>query len=161
MEKKFKCEKCGKMFVFKSTLDIHVTKCDGVLRMRYSGKKSKCGKCSKTFAFQSNLDKHVKECDEVLRKRKEGNYNMIIGKEGKQFQCKKCEDLFSSKISFHNHFGRKHREKKFKCEKCSKLFVYKTAFESYCKICKGRIGSCKMKIEKKEITDSSAKFKLD
>ena len=53
-----KCEKCNKMFAFKWHLNIHMKKCDGMLRIRKSKKKSK-----------------------------KANYKIVTNEEGKMFQC--------------------------------------------------------------------------
>ena len=95
------------------------------------------------FALKSIMKKHVQMCDGTLRERtKNGvgnrniNYKMLEINQQIQFQCIKCQEIFSDRTSFHVHF-RTHLEKKFKCEKCTKMFIFKSNLQIHLKSCDG------------------------
>ena len=150
-EKKFKCEKCGKMFPFGSRLELHMVKCDGILRsnggvVKNCGSISKtskfnCEKCSKIFGFRSILDKHVKTCDGILRNDprvgKRGIFTVINVDGVLKYQCTKCENIYKNSWSVYPHYDKKHKEKEFKCEKCGKMFLFNSYLQVHMKKCDG------------------------
>ena len=93
----------------------------------------------------------MKSCDGILRYNVEGprksSFKIIKSEEGKQFECIKCQKVFSEKRAFHVH-NRVHREKKFRCDQCGKLFAIKSNLEGHAKRCKREfIQRNKIKVE--------------
>ena len=135
-KKKFHCNKCAKSFARVAKIIQHIY-------IVHREKKFKCEKCTKMFALKSIMKKHVQMCDGTLRERtKNGvgnrniNYKLLEINRQIQFQCIKCQEIFSDRTSFHVHF-RTHLEKKFKCEKCTKMFIFKSNLQIHLKSCDG------------------------
>ena len=94
-------------FFFKSKLDQHSGKCNGILK-------------SETYKVKDIEYKEISN---------------DVGK--KQFQCCKCEKVFEKSILALHHIYKVHREKKVKCDKCNKMFAYKSDMEKHVPICNG------------------------
>ena len=164
MEKKFKCDKCSKMFPIKSRLRKHLETCNGILTVNKMKdvKRFICETCNQMFALKSDLAKHVKrEHKQMFIERKEIEYIRIMNQNGKkQFQCKRCEKVFTRKSTVWQHFQLLHGEKKFKCDKCEKMFGWKSNLNRHLGECDGvlKTGQCKFKdIEYKEISNDGGK----
>ena len=115
-ERKYKCEKCSKMFPYKSWQENHTKICNGILK-------------TKTFSKSKIKDVEYKETfDENGRK---------------QFQCCKCEKIFDKNVTVSHHIYEIHREKKFKCDKCNKVFTFKTDMNRHIQKCNGMLKSRK------------------
>ena len=106
-----------------------------------------CDKCKKSYSDKRTLQKHYNRKHDSSTSQK--------------FDCKYCDKSFSTKVESRAHLFQVHKQK-FKCENCSKLFTYKLRFEFHGKICKlVEVGNYKMKIDKREVSDTSAKLKVD
>ena len=105
----YKCEKCNKMFAFKTDSDKHVKRCNGI---------------------SNATDKKIL---------KDVAYKEILNKNGeKQFKCSNCETVFEKQDNVRRHFHVVHEEKKFKCDKCSKMFSFSGSLRKHLKICNGQ-----------------------
>ena len=132
--KEFLCRKCDNSYEKKESVRKH-------FHTIHREKKYKCDKCSKMFPIKSILRYHLKKCNGVfyetkLDKLKDVVYKEIYNMNGvKEFQCNKCENVFTKRDQVGLHFYRKHKEKKFKCEKCNETFPFKSNLKNHEKIC--------------------------
>ena len=132
MEKKYKCEKCTKMFVYKSLQENHTKICNGIMT-------------TKTFTKGQLKDVEYKETFDENGK--------------KHFQCCKCEKVFEKSVLALHHIYKVHREKKFKCDKCNKMFTFKSDMNRHIQACDGmsRIRKANGKMKRKKITKDKIK----
>ena len=131
-ENNFKCEKCCKLFAFKSMLKTHVAKCDGKLKSR--------------ILFRRKHESLEKECE-------------IIEKEGiKLFQCNQCKKSFGKKATFQMHYYKVHKEKTFKCNTCEQAFSIPSLLKEHEKKCNIK-DSAKVNQNYKEFIDWDARKK--
>ena len=90
---KFKCEKCDKLFPFKSFLKKHVGKCEGI----------------------------VKEKRQQQQALKNIEYKIISDENSqKTFQCMRCYKKFNIAQGLYQHFSIVHRERNFQYAQCLK-----------------------------------------
>ena len=106
-EMKFKCDKCDKSFPFKSLLEIHVGKCDGITKEKRQLKQLK------NIEYRISTDENSQ----------------------KNYQCMRCDKKFNQVGGFNQQFYLMHRKKNFKCKKCDKLFPHKSKLKSHSKVC--------------------------
>ena len=127
-EKKFSCEKCGRSFIYESSLKSHVNftcKFSGYIypqsskRKQKSKKKSnvKCDYCSEILNGGNIIQRHYRKVHP--------NKPIILDGIDK-FQCSYCKAFFFSKLNLERHSHLKHGKepdagKKF-CKKCSAPF---------------------------------------
>ena len=102
----YKCEKCGKEFTRKITLDYHK---DYVC----NGKIHKCHKCKKIFRSDGTLKRHIRSC---------------VG----ELKCDKCDRKFTTKNRYMGHIENCGN---FKCNICSKEFKSKNRYEFHIENC--------------------------
>ena len=101
-ERKLKCEKCSKRFLFKSKLIHHLKSCDGVLRIykkKYhitkfdKGKMFNCNACKESYQYRSSFYKHF------YKSHKE-----------KTLKCDKCDKQFISSYKHTLHIQKCNRK---------------------------------------------------
>ena len=98
---RYNCDKCGKSFSQKGTLNSHI---QGVHEnIRYN-----CEKCDKSFSQKGTLTKHIQSVHEHIR-----------------YKCDKCDKTFSLKTVLKAHIQSVHDNFRYKCEKCDKNFTRK------------------------------------
>ena len=107
-EMKFKCEKCNKLFPFKSPLDKHMGKCDGILKEKRQEKQ-----------VLKNIE-----------------YKIIADENSQKIlQCMRCDKKFNTVHGFYQHFRQVHREKNFQCAQCTSLFSSKYFLKQHLNVC--------------------------
>ena len=202
-EKKLKCEKCYKMFAFKSILQIHLKKCDGKFRVRnphgvtvrsrnynilisdqvykfqckncheifsdrtafyihfriHMEMKFTCDNCSKNFIFKSMLETHKKKCDGILKERETNakKYKIVTSKDGQEFQCLKCPEIYSEMAEIQKHI-RKHQDKKHRCDLCGKMIWSRNISENHIKKCDGILKERRIKVKKIGLREKNYKI---
>ena len=121
-ERKFKCEKCDRLFPFDSNLRQHKKYCDG--------------------------SKKPTQRSDVRHKMRDVEYSVIENDNlGKMYQCKRCEKSFNSLHMIYQHILNIHKEKKFRCEHCDKLFSSNSLFNYHKKMYHGQHKGLKSKCE--------------
>ncbi|XP_055705218.1 zinc finger protein 888-like [Phlebotomus papatasi] len=104
-EKPFECADCGKCYLQKCALRIHIT-------MKHDSNKKRteaCHLCGKTFYFTRVLKNHIRE----------------IHTNRERYPCSICGKTYSSKHAVDSHIKSHVEEpKEYNCPKCDK--VYKT-----------------------------------
>ena len=121
---KFKCNRCGKSYKFKSILLLHLMKCDEI--------------------SLENNDKEISETETMTnskqkQKMKDKEYTVIINDDSsKIYQCNICEKKFNTQTYILQHHYNVHKEMKFKCDKCNISFPFKSLLKIHGK-CDGTI----------------------
>ena len=99
-ENNFKCDKCGRMFSFKSNLEPHMKLCDGVKKVKQklkdfeycviendnSDKQYQCNKCEQKFKTANTIRQHI--------------FNMH---KEKKFRCEICDKRFPFNFILNTH----------------------------------------------------------
>ena len=100
--KGFTCEKCGKSFTRKTSLERH----DGV----HTGEKPfECEICGKRFSQKSVMHRHLLVHNNIM----------------KPYQCELCQKTFSEKTAWRRHYETHSQKKPYQCDKCDKKFGLK------------------------------------
>ena len=126
-EKRYKCDKCDKAFVYPGSLEKHmrthkVFQCKICLesfngrgaflthtRTHRSHITYKCEYCGKSFVHHGKWLSHMK-----------------VHSSEKPFQCNECNESFVDKLTLSNHMEEAHGDlKPYKCEHCNKSFARK------------------------------------
>ncbi|XP_070404253.1 gastrula zinc finger protein XlCGF8.2DB [Nothobranchius furzeri] len=124
----FSCPECGKQFVQKWSLQIHlrvmghseISSSDGLVNKKFDGVKQlvdsrrklksySCHYCRKRFVSKSHLESHE-----------------IFHTEQKPFVCELCGQRFTKKPSLNKHLRAHSGQKPFVCELCGQRFSDKT-----------------------------------
>ena len=171
-EKKFKCEKCNKMFGVRSKMNWHVKTCNGFSRTKLGYeknvifdvinengvKKYKCTKCENIYG--NSWSSHLKKCAGTPKRSKEESkvkkglhYEEIFENDGiKKYQCCLCEKIFRIVSSVIYHIHTIHREKEYQCSKCDKQFAIRIELKYHLKKCNGSL-----KLKSREIKNQAIK----
>lgn len=131
-ELKYKCEVCGKAFMWKSYLKSH--------EISHSNERPyECEVCGKSFSQKSVITRHMEKLHNMTPKPKipiERKYN-----------CELCSKVFLSRGYLNIHIRAHTGERPFACEICGKRFTQKIAMQNHmrsmhitepqftCKIC--------------------------
>ena len=130
-EKKFKCEKCGKMFLFQPYLQVHMEKCDRIMR-------------KSARSFKDVKYKEISNEDGMTK-----------------YQCLQCEKVFENLQYVHQHIYQVHREKEHKCDRCNKSFPFHFKLKKHLEDCSGPKKESMMKdVDYKETFDENGKKKF-
>ena len=162
-EMKFKCEKCEKLFPFKSLCKSHIIVCgrqdqkQKLINIDYcindnesSGKKYQCLKCEKRFGTSLTIRQHIyhrhkdrhfrcEHCNKLFPFNHTLKHHKKIchEKEHLNTKCNICQKAFDNYQALLYHRVYSHRYRKFKCEKCDKLFPHKSSLKFHGKVCGG------------------------
>ena len=122
-DKKFKCDKCGKAYKFKSILLLHSMRCDEI---------------SQENRDDPSQDMETIDTETQKNRMKDKEYTVLFEHDSSQkYHCNTCEKTFNTiKLVLQHHYNF-HKEKKFKCEKCERFFPFKSIFKNHIKTCKG------------------------
>ena len=159
-EKKFKCDKCGKSFPFKSLLKYHMPTCKG----KYIKKnKMKNVEYKKIFDIDGNAKFQCCKCEKIFRTLRHILQHIYILHREKKHQCDKCEKKFTFlhnlRCHLENHHGvsrlttktsrsmtyqviESHEEKKYQCNKCQEMFSELFAFYYHFRVHKEKKFKC-------------------
>ena len=108
---KFRCGKCGKLFLTPIALKEHEVVHSDV-------RKFKCHICDKTYKRRSDCSRHVKEIHL-----------------GRHFECHICDRRFNRKSSCNRHVEGHFGIKNFNCMKCDRFFAHYHNALSHEEIC--------------------------
>ena len=101
-EYKFICAYCGRMFMYKSHYDGHISKHTNI-------KLYKCDKCGTSFSHISNMKQHEKIC----------------GLSEKPLQCSVCPSMFKAKRYLVQHMKSHESPQSHQCPYCGKIYPHR------------------------------------
>lgn len=134
----FACEYCGKQFVKKGDMLVH-------LRVHTKEKPYQCSFCPSRFAQKGTLNQHVmlhtgerpfscKVCDKKFIAKTSLQRHLMVHSSEKKFNCAVCEKPFKSNAAVKKHVALVHLfEKPDICEKCGVAFSNKSNLKSHMK----------------------------
>ncbi|KAI4458372.1 zinc finger and btb domain-containing [Holotrichia oblita] len=102
--KPFMCDECGKSFVTKPGLKIHLKKHKNEIKEDYP-----CVVCGKVLHTRGGLTSH-----------------MNVHRLGKRFMCDICGKTFTQKVNMQQHCKQHTGDKPHGCDKCGKTFAEKS-----------------------------------
>lgn len=128
--KRFRCEVCGKKFMYKSWLQDHT-------RGHTKEKPFSCGVCGKLFTWKTDLMKHTRThtkekpyicqtCDKSFSEKGTLMCHIRVHTKEKPFRCEICNKDFSNRGNLVQHTRIHTQEKPHGCEVCSKAFSVKS-----------------------------------
>lgn len=138
---KFHCDKCGKAYSRKSSLNYHVKdKHMHITRFR-------CGDCDRCFLSKSQFTVHVarhkkkkrSQCRKCLKRFfcvSDRNKHMRSCFKAPQFRCKICLKWFQSRESLRCHVMHKVSRRRFKCGICAAKFSHYASLHKHLKSCR-------------------------
>lgn len=108
---RFQCKVCDRCFLSKSQYTVHVA--------RHNKKKRvECRKCLQKFYCVSDRNKHLRNCF------KRPNY-----------KCKICDSKFSSKEGLRTHVLQEVSRRRYVCVSCKKKFLHYSSLYNHMKAC--------------------------
>lgn len=133
-KKPFACFECGRHFVSKVTLRVH-------LRTHTGKRTTVCDICKKAFrtfdALRQHKFVHMTDeeknnmgfpctiCDKKFSRRTKLEYHMRRHTDERHFTCTICNKSFHDSVRLKAHIERHSTDKKFKCDDCGSGFVCK------------------------------------
>ena len=123
------CHVCGKRMKFKSLLECHILRHNGV-------KQYECTVCDASFVSNVELKGHIRRVHEEKRKlhlchlcgqnfstKTYLNVHSLRHNSLKPFKCYTCGDKFRSKAGLNCHKYRHTHKKPYNCQICGKGFI--------------------------------------
>ncbi|XP_069775116.1 zinc finger and BTB domain-containing protein 40 isoform X3 [Narcine bancroftii] len=142
------CAACGKTFMFKCRLELHLTRC----RKISLPKTTNWEECGETGTSQKNLDKHREDTHDAPKRKKRRLPVAcdICGKsfahqsgmqyhkrsdhfDEKPFSCNDCGAKFAANSTLKNHMRLHTGEKPFFCKHCDMTFMQAAALAYHMK----------------------------
>lgn len=133
----FICESCGKSFMTKPGLQLH-------MRNTHTDRTHRCVKCRRAFDSVKARRDHVvasrncwvhrcKLCTErfLTWKLKQSHLVAVHSKPQKTYPCTECGDVFPSQISYYHHFKKNHSSDSFVCAYCGQRYPSKLRLEDH------------------------------
>lgn len=143
----YKCEKCGKCYSRKDSLQRHISRCCPELSDMYS--VHVCPNCKKTFGTQLGLQNHMLNCGKYqcsickvayfsLKDLSEHDCSgkVLNDRASVQFPCKECNKTFASIAYLVRHEASHHGA--FKCSICERVFIRKEELSWHMPVCEIR-----------------------
>jgi KRAB domain-containing zinc finger protein len=134
LKKPFSCAECGRHFVSKGTVRVHI-------RTHTDKRTTVCGICKKAFRTVDALKQHkfvhmtdeeknkkgfpCTICDKKFSRRTKLEYHMRRHNDERHFICTICNKSFHDSVRLKAHIERHSTDKKFKCDDCDAGFVCK------------------------------------
>ena len=129
----YACDRCGKTYKLKSSLQNH--------KSSHREDTHCCPECKTSFKYISGLRKHMKVCSSTDRPRcsyckKEFKYikeherycDSNPKRSTEQHVCTLCKSSFRRQRYLTAHMGYAHGNKQYTCEKCPMRFVHRKAY---------------------------------
>ena len=104
----FQCPECPKKFLKRDGVTQH-------FENKHRNIKYKCDQCTQTFGSKFRLDDHING----------------IHKKTQIFECKKCDQSFTTRTQFYRHKYSAHPKNIFSCKICNIQFKSKHSLESH------------------------------
>lgn len=138
----FQCEKCGKTFSRKDSLQKHVLKCCPEYAEKY--KIFYCDVCLRVFSKESGLKRHKEKCKSVqcgqCMKIFTSQLELSIHKcknldmdDSARYSCGRCSKAFQSLYYLKQH--QELHDSHIACDRCGKNFASKDELESHKGLC--------------------------